>query len=65
MTVPIVPKKKEIDDDVPLMDLSTIFKPNDFKLMKRNSIIQEIPTFNTKRYDLLHQLNQNLYRNHM
>jgi len=65
MAPPLVPKKKEIDPNVPLMDLGTIFKQNDYKLMKRNSIIQEIPTFNTKRYDLLHQLNQSLYRNHL
>jgi len=65
MTPPLVPKKKEIDPDVALLDIGTIFKTNNYKLMKRNSIIQEIPTFNTKRYDLLHQLNENLYKNHL
>jgi len=65
MAPPLVPKKKEIDPDVALLDIGTIFKTNNYKLMKRNSIIQEIPTFNTKRYDLLHQLNENLYKNHL
>jgi len=64
MKAPFIPKKKEIDPNSAL-DTNNIFKIDNSKLVKQASILNEMPTFNTKRIDLLYQLNQTLYNNHL
>ncbi len=64
MKAPFVPKKKEINPNSAL-DTKDIFKAENLKLAKQASLLSEMGTFNTKRIDLLYQLNQTLYNNHL
>jgi len=64
MRAPYIPNKKNIDPNT-VMDMDTIFKLANSKLTKQTSIMNEMTTFNTKRIDLLYQLNQNLYNDHL
>ena len=65
MLAPLIPQKKEEEEEKGSLDLEKIFPADNLKYAKKWSVVKEIPTFNTKRYDLLHQLNQNLYNNHL
>jgi len=63
MQAPLVPQKKELDPHLTI-DPRNIFKEQ-LVMNKKGSILNEMTSFNTKRVDLLHQLNQALYKKHM
>ena len=68
MQAPYIPQKKEPEVQSPIMTLQNIFKdkPEEKgRLNKKGSFVDDIMSFNMKRVDLLHQLNQNEYQNHM
>lgn len=66
MAAPLVPQKKDIDSRV-FLDPENIFQGvqgGSKGSQKKGSIVQEMTSFNTKRVDLLHQLNQALFNDH-
>lgn len=61
MNPPIVPQKKEENEGQKnLLKLHTIFKRKN-SLMKNSTAMKDIQSFNMKRIDLLHQLNEQNY----
>jgi len=64
MAAPLVPQKKDIDSRV-FIDPENIFQGSRHSVShKKGSIMGEMTSFNTKRVDLLHQLNQALFNDH-
>ncbi len=65
MSAPLVPQKKDIDSRI-FLDPENIFQgaPVPRGSQKKGSIVNEMTSFNTKRVDLLHQLNQALFNDH-
>lgn len=66
---PLIPQKKDLESHTPLA-INNIFKEivgegGKINPQRSGSLIEEITSFNMKRVDLLHQLNQMLYNQHV